>query len=205
MGIDSFFRFLFPKKEPLTKDIDLLVIGLGNPGSNYYSTRHNIGFRCLESFQQQLQNCREFSLSNTSLLSGYLTDNKHVVLAKPLTFMNRSGESVKVLLNTFNVINKMLVIVDDFNLRIGTIRFRRKGSDGGHNGLKSLIEHIGNDFSRLRIGIGPLPDKTGIIDFVLGQFSKEEEKELDTLFPKINNAIISFAAEPIDAVMNQYN
>jgi len=205
MGIDSFFRFLFPKKKPITKDVDLLVIGLGNPGNNYYSTRHNIGFRCLESFQQQLNNCREFSLSNTSLLSGYLPDNKHVVLAKPLTYMNRSGESADVLLKTFNVINKMLIIVDDFNLNIGTIRFRRKGSDGGHNGLKSLIEHIGNDFPRLRVGIGPLPEKTGIIDFVLGPFSGEEEKELETLFPKINKAILSFAAESIEAVMNQYN
>jgi peptidyl-tRNA hydrolase, PTH1 family len=122
--------------------------------------------------------------------------------------MNNSGTAVKSVLNYYKIINnnnKFIVIVDDFNLPLGTIRVRSGGSHGGHNGLKSIIANIGPEFSRLRIGIGPLPKEISVVNFVLGDFNDNEEQVLDSVISKAQEALKLFTVQSIDTVMNKFN
>jgi PTH1 family peptidyl-tRNA hydrolase len=120
--------------------------------------------------------------------------------------MNRSGTAVKKLISHFNVdISSVLVVVDDFNLPLGKIRLRKNGTHGGHNGLKSIISYVGTEFPRLRVGIGPLPQNVDVIDFVLGDFSAQEEIEVQKAVEKAAEASMQFTRADIDAVMNRFN
>ena len=169
-----------------------LLVGLGNPGSKYESTRHNIGFMALERLASQ--DSASFRLN--SKLYGQLADIRNGLkkrrLLMPNTYMNESGRSINAAMQWFDLdINQILIIVDDMDLPLGKLRFREEGSSGGHNGLKSIISELGRkDFCRLRIGIGPpsvtaheRKDKT--VRHVLGRFTKEEHSKVDIVLDKV--------------------
>jgi PTH1 family peptidyl-tRNA hydrolase len=153
----------------------LAIVGLGNPGSEYYGTRHNIGFAVVDAIAEEIH--VNFSPGNGDYLIG--TERKNFLLVKPLTYMNNSGIAVKEVMESFDIsINNIVVVVDDFHLPLGALRLRTTGSSGGHNGLSSIIRHLeSEDFPRLRCGIGNTatpgnPHRTA--DFVLSMFNREE-------------------------------
>jgi len=201
----SFFRTLLSRPGPEKKD-EFIFFGLGNPGKKYLKTRHNIGFRVIDSFNGCLSNKKRLFFSECAATRGLTASGTQVVTMKPHTFMNRSGIAVAAAINAWKFSSdRCLVVVDDFNLPLGTTRLRRSGSHGGHNGLKSIIGLVGENFPRLRIGIGPLPPKTDIIEFVLGDFSEGEEKAVSNLTIQAGEILKTFAAEGVDAAMNKYN
>ncbi|MCK9582020.1 MAG: aminoacyl-tRNA hydrolase [Endomicrobiales bacterium] len=151
------------------------IVGLGNPGAKYEKTRHNIGFVVLDLFAQKNNLSWQdwFDVAQVARLGS-------IVLIKPVTFMNNSGLAVKKVLKDFSLTpSELLVLTDDFAINLGNIRFRSCGSAGGHNGLSSIIDHLSTtEFSRLRIGIGPLPLNCDPVDFVLGKFMQSEYENL---------------------------
>lgn len=206
MGLFSFIQRWWSKPDISAEKVGFVFFGLGNPGEKYTSTRHNIGFRVIDAFVETLVNRRQVPFPEADAVFGKIDGGVTVAAVKPLTFMNRSGFAVQTILCQLNMAHeRCLVVVDDFNLPLGTMRLRRNGSDGGHNGLKSIVEQVGPGFSRLRIGIGPLPTETKIIDFVLGNFNESEEKELAGLQKKIINLLTAITVENIETVMNKYN
>ncbi|MBS1552534.1 MAG: aminoacyl-tRNA hydrolase [Bacteroidetes bacterium] len=195
-----------------------LIVGLGNPGSKYETTRHNAGFIVIDHFAELFK--IKFSESTGDWLEGRLNlNNEEVILLKPMTYMNNSGIAIKEFMDRINEqtgsvelksasYNNMLVIVDDFQIGLGSIRVRKKGSDGGHNGLLSIIYHLNTDeFPRMRIGIGKENEitKNEFIDFVLGKFTKGESKILKELMPKYSECIMSFINDGIAKTMNTFN
>jgi PTH1 family peptidyl-tRNA hydrolase len=202
MGFLTFINKLF-SRTTLPDTAKWLFVGLGNPGEKYTSNRHNIGFRIAEEFGKSLENPKRFHLCEADCL---ISGDGSIVVAKPVTFMNRSGDAVQELMNRFKIpVDSVIVIVDDFNIGCGTIRLRRDGSHGGHNGLKSISAHIGDKYPRLRIGIGPLPQGISVIDFVLGNFTNTEEKLLGEVTPRAVAALNSLLNDSIDTVMSKYN
>jgi PTH1 family peptidyl-tRNA hydrolase len=172
-----------------------IIFAQGNPGTTYTSTRHNTGFRLLDQFAHDRHETwtpkKKFSadIIETSI------EGEKVILAKPTTFYNDTGLSARQLIDFYNAdpATDFLVIHDDLALPVGTIRLRKGGSDAGNNGIKSLNQHIGQDYSRIRIGIwNELRDRMDDVAFVLGSFTKDEAKILDTLSPSVNDRIISF-------------
>jgi peptidyl-tRNA hydrolase, PTH1 family len=190
-----------------------LIIGLGNPGRDYVNNRHNAGFKCVDLF------AREHGISLTQrgarskLGTGEVAGTK-VVLAKPQTFMNLSGEAVSALVRRYRLSSQdILVIYDDLDLPLGKIRIREKGSSGGHNGLKSIISHLGTqDFPRIRVGIGPAEDsdsaatpEVDAIEHVLSDFTDAEKTVMREVYPRVAAAIECILTEGITAAMNKYN
>jgi len=180
-----------------------LIVGLGNPEKKYDNTRHNIGFMVIDSYAKK--NGIEFK--NSPKLNSLVYKDKDCVLLKPLTYMNNSGIAIKKALDFYKIDKEdLLVIVDDFNIAFSTLRLRYKGSAGGHNGLKSIIENTsGDDFKRIRVGLGDV--KNNCIDFVLSEFSKSDIKALeDNVYPKTNEIIDFFInGTDFDKLMNKYN
>lgn len=198
-----FFNF-FNNKELL--NVKFNITGIGNIGKEYEGTRHNIGFEAVRSFSENFggeewwKSCRS-KMSVTSVNSEMLS-----VSVLPQTYVNRSGEAVSAVNCKYEISAKnTLVVTDDFNIPLGTMRFRKKGSAGGHNGLKSVIEAIGSDFPRLRLGVGPLPEKTSVIDFVLGKFDDHEIELKGKILELASEAVQYFCEYGIDAAMNKYN
>lgn len=153
-----------------------------------------------------MKETRNVFTDSCDLTIGTSSSDNVVAVIRPLTFMNRSGEVVSdVLKRNVSTDVKIIVVVDDFNIPLGTMRARKGGSHGGHNGLKSIIGHIGSEFPRLRIGIGPLPEKSSVIDFVLGNFTNEEEQKLTTILNEAKMALTLFTDQNIDAVMRNCN
>lgn len=182
------------------------IIGLGNPGRKYEKTRHNIGFMVIE----ELENRLSFRLTKHKFKCDYEIDtfnNEKILFVRPQTFMNLSGEGVKPLLDYYKVDNdNILVIYDDLDLPVGKIRLREKGGHGGHNGIRSLIDHLGTkDFKRLRIGIGRPEDRTPIVNYVLQPFSSSEKAEVDLAIQKAADACESWFTRPFNDVMNKFN
>lgn len=190
-----------------------LIIGLGNPGRHYVNNRHNVGFKCVDLFAREhgiaLTQRRALSKLGTGEVAG-----TNIVLAKPQTFMNLSGEAVSALLCRYGLSAKdLLVIYDDLDLPLGKIRIREKGSSGGHNGLKSIISHLGTqDFPRIRVGIVPGEDgdtttasKVDAIEYVLSDFTDAEKAVMREVYPKVATAIECVLTEGIAAAMNKYN
>ncbi|MFQ6115143.1 MAG: aminoacyl-tRNA hydrolase [bacterium] len=182
-----------------------LLVGLGNPGDLYRLTRHNIGFVIIDKISEILHSPLT-SGKGDYLISKTNYHEQEVILTKPLTFMNRSGVAVLDLVQRFHVpLENLLIILDDFNLPFGKLRFRFKGSDGGHNGLASVIYQLNSEaFPRLRVGIG----KENIddpVDFVLSGFDSEERKEIDAIVNNAAEAALDFVAEGIEKSMNKYN
>ena len=181
-----------------------LIVGLGNPGDEYALTRHNTGYMILDAFAKAsnivFEDRRYGYVAETSL------KGRKVFLLKPTTFMNLSGNAVRYWLNKENIDQKrLLVISDDVALPLGTFRLKANGSNGGHNGLGHIQQLIGQDYARLRMGIGNDFPRGGQIDWVLGQYSEDDLKVLQPRFELVGDVIKSFVLAGIDITMNQYN
>lgn len=184
-----------------------LIVGLGNPSEKYDKTRHNAGFDVIdllaEKYNIEVKEKRAKALCG----SGYIEGQK-VLLVKPQTFMNLSGESVAPLLNYYklDVAEELIVVYDDINLEPGYIRIRKKGSAGGHNGIKDIIAKTGSDqFSRVKVGVGHKPADWNLADFVLSRFSKEERACLEEGLADAAAALVQMICGETEAAMNQYN
>jgi PTH1 family peptidyl-tRNA hydrolase len=181
-----------------------LIVGLGNIGPEYENTRHNIGFKVLDAFAEAS------NLFFTDNRYGFTCKgrlrNKEIVLLKPSTFMNLSGNAVRYWLKKENIpVENLLVIVDDLALPFGTLRMKGNGSDAGHNGLRSIQDLIGEKYPRLRFGIGNNFTKGQQVNYVLGEFTEEEKKLLPERMEKAGEMIKSFCLAGIQITMNQYN
>lgn len=170
----------------------LLILGLGNPGKEYEGTRHNIGFDVLDNFAQ----LEDFpNWINKKDLKGQVSlksiGGKRIILLKPSTYMNLSGEAVQLAQNFYKIYNsKTLIVHDELDVNFGSIRIRGRGKDAGHNGIKSVINQIGDEFSRLRIGVGPKqPEQIDSAEFVLKKFTKKEQDDLSKLRKESANII----------------
>jgi PTH1 family peptidyl-tRNA hydrolase len=181
-----------------------IVVGLGNPGTEYISTRHNIGFRCVEHLAERNGIALSEKRRHALLGKGFFKDLP-IVVAKPKTFMNSSGEAVRYLIQRFgSPQKKILIISDDMDLPIGQLRIRMAGGSGGHRGLDSIIEQLGNDgFSRLRVGVGRPMNEA--LNHVLGDFSEREEETLSSSITLCAEAIESWLTEGIERTMNRFN
>lgn len=181
-----------------------LVVGLGNMDIDYDGTRHNIGFEVVDS----LVNKFEATVQHEKLgdLSSIRYRGRNLYLLKPSIYMNRSGKAVRYWMEKLNVEkDKLLIVVDDLNLDFGKIRIRAKGSDGGHNGLKDIQQYIGPDYARIRIGIGDSFHKGQQVDYVLGKWDENEQKELPAILNKVSEAVLSFSFHGLQTTMNQFN
>lgn len=185
-----------------------LVVGLGNPGADYAQTRHNVGFRCVSHFAG-FQGIRIDRLQCRARMGVGDIDDDKVVVAKPRTFMNASGESVQLLVKKFEVpLHDLLIVHDDIDLPLGKIRLRQGGGSGGHRGMESIIACLGSqDFPRIRIGIGRPKgeEEEEIVAYVLGAFSAQESAIIDEIVPKVAEAIRCLLKEGIVEAMNKYN
>ncbi|WP_336017320.1 aminoacyl-tRNA hydrolase [Fusobacterium polymorphum] len=182
-----------------------VVIGLGNPGKKYEKTRHNIGFIAVDNLRKKM-NISDEREKFQALVSEKNIDGEKVIFLKPQTFMNLSGNSVIEIVNFYKLNPKkdIIVIYDDMDLSFGDIRIREKGSSGGHNGIKSIISHIGEEFIRIKCGIGA--KEKDAIEHVLGEFNQTEQKDLDEILEKINNCVIEMlSVQNLDRIMQKYN
>jgi len=189
-----------------------LIVGLGNPGRGYANNRHNLGFMCLNHFARTQGIRFDKKQGQARIGSGEVAGSK-VILAKPQTYMNRSGQSVSRLVKKFNINPDDLIIIhDDLDLPLGTIRIRRSGGSGGHKGIDSIISYLeSQDFPRLRIGIGrPATSlaeisENDIIAFVLSDFTPEEKQVIIQVIPRASEAILCLLTEGLAAAMNKFN
>jgi PTH1 family peptidyl-tRNA hydrolase len=189
------------------------IVGLGNPGLKYHGTRHNVGFAVLDELAKRAH--VEFESAKVDALVGRWrrpAEDLVVLLAKPLTFMNASGEAIGALLRYFKIeLPDLLVIVDEVQLPVGKLRARARGSAGGHNGLKSVIAHVGEECSRLRLGVGRGPEgpagkaQRDLADHVLSRFEADERAEVERMISRAADAVEVFVTGGIAGVMNQYN
>lgn len=182
-----------------------LIVGLGNPGPRYAQNRHNVGYQCLARIARQHGMAFGRVMFKAHVASGQIAGEK-VLLAKPLTFMNLSGQAVRPLFRWYRVaLSDLLVVYDDLDLPAGRIRLRKKGSSGGHKGMASIIEALGTqDFARLRIGIGR-PIHGEPTDYVLSNFSPDELIAMEEAYERAMAAVESFVADGIDVAMNRFN
>lgn len=184
----------------------IIIAGLGNPGREYAPTRHNVGFDVIDVLADKY-NINMNKLKFKGITGEGIIDGKKVLLIKPSTYMNNSGLSIREAINFYKVEMKdLLVIYDDIDIDFGSIRIRKKGSSGSHNGMKSIIYHLGVDtFPRIKIGIGKKPEGYDLADFVLSKFSQDERKIIDEAIKKAAEATDSFIKDGIDYCMNNYN
>lgn len=183
-----------------------LIVGLGNPGKQYEKTRHNIGFEVVDALSERLNIPLNQSKFQGVYGVGHFQGEK-VFLLKPLTYMNLSGESIRPMMDYFQINDDELVVIyDDLDLPVGKIRLRQKGSAGGHNGIKSTIAHLGTqEFNRIRVGIDRPPSGMKVPDYVLGRFSKEEQELMNEVIPKCVAACEAWLSKPFLQIMNEYN
>lgn len=183
-----------------------LIIGLGNPGKPYEHTRHNIGFDVIDELANKWNAPLNQSKFNGKYASVHRPEGK-VILLKPLTYMNLSGECVRPLMDYFDIdVEDIIVIYDDLDLDTGKLRLRGKGSAGGHNGIKSLIQHLGTqEFNRIRVGVSRPPAGVKVADYVLSKFSKEDQLIVKDSIDKCCDAVELSLTKPFLEVMNQFN
>ena len=184
-----------------------IIVGLGNPGSKYDGTRHNIGFDIIDRLAKK-HRIKIKSVKHKSIMGKGSIYGHKVFLAKPLTYMNLSGESVKRIIDYYHIDEKseLIIIADDVSLPIGQIRMRKKGSDGGHNGLKSIIKNFGhNEFIRMKIGVGDKPSGHDLAGHVLGHFVGDDKKIMCECSENAVNAIETIIEDGLDMAMNRYN
>jgi peptidyl-tRNA hydrolase, PTH1 family len=180
-----------------------VIAGLGNPGPKYRGTRHNVGFEVLDRLAERASIPFE-SAPAEALMARWRTED--TLLVKPLTFMNQSGQALGELLRYFKVdVADLLVVVDEVQLPLGKIRARARGSAGGHNGLKSVIAHLGDEFARLRLGVGRGDQQRDLADHVLSRFDADETAEVERMIARAAEASDVFITSGIAAVMNQFN
>lgn len=190
-----------------TGKVEFLIVGLGNPGIQYENTRHNAGFLTIETL------CKKYSvktdrLKYKSMCGDVSISGKRCLMMKPVTYMNNSGEAVVEAMNFYKIpIERVLVIYDDISLEPSHLRIRRKGTDGGHNGIKSIIQLTGGDnFPRIKVGVGQKPHpKFNLADWVLSSFKDDEQKPMQEAFDKAVQAVELIVAGKIDDAMNKFN
>lgn len=183
-----------------------VIAGLGNPGKEYQNTRHNIGFDVIDVIAEKNQISVLEKKHKAMIGKGYI-DGQKVILAKPRTYMNLSGESLRELVDYYKIdaTTELIVIYDDVNLPPGQLRIREKGSAGGHNGMKSIIAHLGNAFWRIKMGVGEKPSKYDLADYVLGHFTQKEGKIMKEAAEKAESAVRLMIRGEKNAAMNEYN
>lgn len=202
-------RFLFPVNENKTKPDDstmkYLIAGLGNFGIDYQNTRHNIGFDVVEQLAKEKNML--FVSKRFADIAEFKFKGKTFILIKPTTYMNLSGKAVKYWMEKENIpIENIVIITDDINLPSGKLRIRKNGSDGGHNGLKSINELLQtNIYTRLRFGAGNTFGKGKQVDHVLGSWDKEEKKIIEESIKKAGEAVVSIVMEGVETAMNKFN
>ena len=182
-----------------------IIVGLGNPGVHYQWSRHNIGFQVVDRVAEINHILIGTKRFRTLYGTGWINPQM-VVLAKPMTFMNRSGDAVRKTINFFHVgMEDLIVIHDDLDLPFGRLRFKRRGSDGGHQGVRSIIESIGgNAFLRLKVGIGRPPKEIEPAEYVLTSFDETEQSSLNEILSKAAESLMVMLLEGIEAAMNRY-
>ena len=183
-----------------------VIVGLGNPGKKYEKTRHNMGFLAIDKLAEK-HDIKVNKLKHKALTGDGFIFGQKALLVKPQTYMNLSGESVREIVSYYDIdLEDLIVIYDDFDLEIGTIRIRKKGSAGSHNGMKSIIGQIqSKDFPRIRIGIGKSGGGAEWKDFVLGKTSKQDEKLIEDAVDRASDAVGCILEKGIDKAMNEYN
>jgi PTH1 family peptidyl-tRNA hydrolase len=182
-----------------------LIVGLGNPGKQYADTRHNAGFAVIDEIARRASVGFE-SAPAEAVIAKWRRPDGVALLAKPLTFMNLSGQAVGELARYFKIdAADLLIVVDEAQLPLGRLRARARGSAGGHNGLKSVIAHLGDAFPRLRIGVGRGEQQRDLADHVLSRFEKEEAAEVERMTARAADAAEMFITSGIEAVMNAFN
>lgn len=183
-----------------------LIVGLGNPTKQYEGTRHNVGFETIDRIAAENHIPVEEKKHKALYGSGYIEGEK-VILAKPQTFMNLSGESVRELSDYYKIpAENIIVIYDDISLDVGQLRIREKGSAGGHNGIKNIILHLGTDvFPRIKVGVGEKPKGWDLADYVLGRYSAEDRKIIDEAQKEAAEAVKLMVMDDVRGAMNRYN
>ena len=184
-----------------------IIAGLGNPTKEYEGTRHNVGFdvidRLADRYNIDVDTKKHLALIGKGVIAG-----QKVILAKPQTYMNLSGESIRSIVDYYKVDpeTELLIIYDDISLDVGKLRIRAKGSAGGHNGIKNIIAHLGSQvFPRIKVGVGEKPSKYDLADYVLGHFSKEEQVLMEEGYDQAVNAVEMILSGDISGAMNEYN
>ncbi len=196
----------FKKKEPLSTSVEYIVVGLGNTGTKYEGTRHNAGFITVDCLAEKL-GVKIDRIKYKSLVTTCTIADKKVLLMKPSTYMNNSGLAVTEAMNFYKIPpEKVIVIFDDISLDVGKMRIRRKGSDGGHNGIKNIIYLSGSDqFPRIKMGVGHKPEKWDLADWVLSHFTEQEYKTLTETAEKACTAAELMISGQTDKAMNLFN
>ena len=184
-----------------------IIVGLGNPTKEYENTRHNVGFDVIDAIADKY-NISVTERKNRAFCGKGIIEGQKVILAKPQTYMNLSGESVRGLVDYYKVDEEteLLIIFDDISLDVGQLRIRKKGSAGGHNGIKSIIQHLGsNVFQRIKVGVGEKPKEYDLADYVLGHFTKAEREIMEDGYKNAIEAVEMIVRGDIDAAMNAFN
>ncbi|MBD0779569.1 aminoacyl-tRNA hydrolase [Maribacter sp. ANRC-HE7] len=205
----QFLRTLFGNKKSFLEETEpmkkYLIIGLGNIGSEYAETRHNIGFKILD----QLAKEKDFTFETVKLgdVGSFKVKGRNILCLKPSTYMNRSGKALKYWMDKEKIpLENVLVVTDDINLEFGTIRLKTKGSDGGHNGLKDIQLYLNSvNYNRFRFGVGAEFSKGRQVDYVLGEWNEKEREALPERLEKSSQLIISFVLSGVKITMNHFN
>ena len=184
-----------------------IVVGLGNPEKKYNNTRHNIGFQLIDLLAEK-HNISIIEKKHKAMIGKGIINGHKVLLVKPLTYMNLSGECIREIVDYYKIVEseELIVIYDDISLQVAQIRMRKKGSAGGHNGIKNIILHLGhNEFIRIKIGVGEKPKGYDLADYVLGHFKKEELEIINRRFKDIDHSVELIMEDNIDEAMNLYH
>lgn len=196
------------RKSQREKETPMFIIaGLGNPTGKYEKTRHNVGFDVIDLLAEKY-NIRINEKKHRALCGTGIMERQKVLLVKPQTFMNLSGESIGAILNFYKIPpeTNLIVLYDDISLPPGRLRIRKKGSAGGHNGIKNIISHVGTqEFLRIKIGVGEKPQGWDLADYVLSRFSGEERRQVEEAFGKACDAAALMVQGETDRAMNQFN
>lgn len=183
-----------------------LIVGLGNPEEEYGNTRHNMGFNTINKLANQYNieiNKKKFK----GLYGTGIIENEKVILLKPQTYMNLSGESIREIVDFYKIkLEEIVVIYDDIDIDSGIVKIRKKGGPGTHNGMKSVIQHLGTEnFTRIRVGIGSPENKNDLINYVIGAMPKEDQEKLDEATTFAKEALIELIKNGVDIAMNKFN
>lgn len=203
----DFLKRLFAKKKEEETGKMYVIAGLGNPEKKYFGSRHNVGFSVIDALSDKY----EIELTETKFKAAFgkgRIGTERVILVKPLTYMNLSGEAIRPLCDYFKVdpTTDLIVISDDVELDVGNLRIRPKGSHGGHNGLKNIIAQLGNsDFCRVRVGVGKKPKEYDMVDWVLGHFQGEDEVAIKESVSRAADAVVEIMENGVDSAMNLFN
>ncbi|MBP3334221.1 MAG: aminoacyl-tRNA hydrolase [Clostridia bacterium] len=207
MGIFDLFKQIESSNPSPTGPVTHIVVGLGNPGKEYTYNRHNAGFMCMDvicdKYRARVDKAKFKALVGECNIAG-----KHVLLMKPQTFMNNSGEAIREAADFYNVpAENIIVIFDDISIGVGKLRIRRKGSAGGHNGIKSVIEHLStNEFPRIKLGVGEKPSpEYDLINWVLGNIPESDRKAMSEAYSSAADALEVMLSGDMDRAMNKYN